>query len=70
NNLFTGARLLTLGSYTASYDTICRVAFTDGNPLYIRDVEKLDRQDDNAVVRLFSAPTLNFLLQHFPEKKG
>ncbi|KIJ28235.1 hypothetical protein M422DRAFT_270465 [Sphaerobolus stellatus SS14] len=70
NNLFTGAQLLTLGSYTASYDTIRRAAFMDGNPLYIRDVEKLDRQDDNAAARLFSAPMLEFLIQHFPEKKG
>ncbi|KIJ45455.1 hypothetical protein M422DRAFT_250768 [Sphaerobolus stellatus SS14] len=38
NNLFMGAWLLTLDSYTASYDTIRRAAFMDGNPLYIQDV--------------------------------
>jgi hypothetical protein len=28
-----------------------------GSPLFNRDVEKVDRQDDNASVRLFSADT-------------
>ena len=49
NNLFSGARLLTLGNYTMLYTTIHDLALANGSPLYRRDVEKLDRQDDNAV---------------------
>ncbi|KAJ7728968.1 hypothetical protein DFH07DRAFT_695847, partial [Mycena maculata] len=54
NNLFSGARLLALGSYTAIYAHIREMAFEDGSPLFHRDVEKLDRQDNNAAARLFS----------------
>ena len=42
NNLFLGARLLTLGNYTAIYNRIREMAFEEGSPLYHRDVEKLD----------------------------
>ena len=70
NNLFSGARLLTLGNHTALYSTIHDVAFANGSPLYRRDVEKLDRQDDNAATRLFSADTLSFLANHYPERVG
>jgi hypothetical protein len=51
NNLFSGARLLALGSYTAIYSRIREMAFADGSPLFYREVEKLDRQDDNAATR-------------------
>ncbi|GLB37775.1 hypothetical protein LshimejAT787_0408260 [Lyophyllum shimeji] len=61
NNLFSGARLLTFGNYTATYRHIREIAFEDGTPLYKRDVERLDRQDDNAANRLFSADVLKYL---------
>ncbi|KAJ6620818.1 hypothetical protein B0H10DRAFT_2432733 [Mycena sp. CBHHK59/15] len=70
NNLFSGARLLALGSYTAIYSRIREMAFADGAPLFHRDVEKLDRQDDNAATRLFSADTLKYLADHHPEYLG
>ncbi|KAJ7722682.1 hypothetical protein B0H16DRAFT_1334577, partial [Mycena metata] len=70
NNLFSGARLLALGSYTAIYSRISEMAFADGSPLFHRDVEKLDRQDDNAATRLFSADTLKYLADHHPEYLG
>ncbi|KAJ7292486.1 hypothetical protein C8J57DRAFT_1456964 [Mycena rebaudengoi] len=70
NNLFSGARLVTLGSYTAIYAHIRQMAFEDGSPLFHRDVEKLDRQDDNAATRLFSADTLKYLADHHPEYLG
>ncbi|KAJ7242483.1 hypothetical protein C8J57DRAFT_1084298 [Mycena rebaudengoi] len=70
NNLFSGARLLPLGSYTAIYARIREMAFADGSPLFHRDVEKLDRQDDNAATRLFSADTLKYLADHHPEYVG
>ena len=70
NNLFSGARLLTLGNHTMLYTTIRDLAFSNGSPLYRRDVEKLDRQDDNAATRLFSADTLLYLSNHYPDRTG
>ncbi|KAF7776802.1 hypothetical protein Agabi119p4_5195 [Agaricus bisporus var. burnettii] len=61
NNLFSGSRLLVLGNHVASYSHIHQAAHTPGSPLYHRDVEKVDRQDDNAATRLFSSSTLEFL---------
>ena len=70
NNLFSGARLLTLGNRTALYATIHDVAFANGSPLYRRDVEKLDRQDNNAATRLFSSDTFSYLTNHYQERVG
>jgi hypothetical protein len=70
NNLFSGARLLTLGDCTMLYATIHDLAFASGSPLYRRDIEKLDRQDDNAASRLFSTDTLSYLTSHHPDRAG
>jgi hypothetical protein len=70
NNLFSGARLLTLGNFTAMYRHIQELAYEAGTPLYHRDVHKLDRQDDNAAARLFSAATMEFLVKNHPEYLG
>ncbi|KII84575.1 hypothetical protein PLICRDRAFT_167537 [Plicaturopsis crispa FD-325 SS-3] len=70
NNLFSGARLLTFGNHAAMYRHIREIAFEEGSPLYHRDVDKMDRQDDNATARLFSAETLQFLADHHPEYMG
>ena len=72
NNLFSGARLLVLGNHTAMYSQVRDIAFSDHpeSPLYRRDVEKMDRQDDNAATRLFSAATLNFLTERHPDRVG
>jgi len=70
NNLFSGARLLTLGSFIAIYRHIEELAFEAGTPLYHRDVHKLDRQDDNAAVRLFSAAVIEFLAKQHPDYLG
>ena len=66
NNLFSSARLLTFGDYYAQYNHIHQVAREKGSPLYIRDVERLDRQDDNAAARLFSADTLQYISDNHP----
>lgn len=42
----------------------------DSTPLFKRDVEKLDRQDDNAAARLFSANVLKFLANKHPDHAG
>ena len=72
NNLFSGARALVLGNHLAMYSYVRDMAFSTlpGCPLYHRDVEKLDRQDDNAATRLFSAPSLDFIVKQFPDRLG
>ncbi|KAH7905193.1 hypothetical protein BJ138DRAFT_1130617 [Hygrophoropsis aurantiaca] len=72
NNLFTGARVLTLGNDVAIYSQAWDLAFAFNGtgPLYHRDVEKLDRQDDNAATRLFSANTLEYTARQYPDRIG
>ncbi|KAJ7052967.1 hypothetical protein C8F01DRAFT_997391 [Mycena amicta] len=70
NNLFSGTHLLTIGNHTAFYAQIHALAKLKGSPLFMRDVEKVDRQDDNAATRLFSADTLQFLTDNHPEWTG
>lgn len=72
NNLFSGARALVLGGHLAMYSYARDLAFTEigGHPLYHRDVQKMDRQDDNAAMRLFSAATLEFVRSHHSDRIG
>lgn len=70
NNLFSGARLLTFGNFVFLYRHIVHIAEGPGTPLFNRDVTKIDRQDDNAAVRLFSADVLKYLADHHPEYVG
>jgi hypothetical protein len=51
------------------YSHFRTIAFEDG-PLYHRDVEKLDRQDDNAATRFFLGDTLKWLSDRYPELLG
>lgn len=65
NNLFSGARLLVLGNFPIYYEQVRSLASKDDSPLYWRDVDRLDRQDDYAAARLFSAPFLSYCIsQH------
>ncbi|KAI0301414.1 hypothetical protein BC826DRAFT_1102007 [Russula brevipes] len=66
NNLFSGARLLVLGNHTVCYEQIRHMASDKDTPLYWRDVNRLDRQDDRAAARLFSAA----FLQHCIARHG
>lgn len=70
NNLFSGARLLVTGGYSMGYSDVRELAYHDNSPLFIRDVEKLDRQDDNAAMRLFSSATLDFVTKLYPERRA
>ncbi|KAF4621775.1 hypothetical protein D9613_012143 [Agrocybe pediades] len=69
NNLFSGARFLVFGNHTMTYENILRIVEGAGSPLFKRDVNKLDRQDDNAAARLFSAEVLQYLADN-PEFVG
>jgi hypothetical protein len=65
NNLFSGARLLVLGNHTTYYEQVRNLASEADSPLYWRDVDQLDRQDDRAAARLFSASFLCYAIsQH------
>ena len=68
NNTFSGARLLVLGNDVAMYGYARLLALGQDAPLYLHDVEKLDRQDDNAATRLFSATALEYLTAHHPDR--
>ncbi|KIY43125.1 hypothetical protein FISHEDRAFT_54055 [Fistulina hepatica ATCC 64428] len=70
NNLFSGARALVLGNETAIYQRVSDIAHEAGSPIYVRDVKKLDRQDDRAAKRLASADTLQYLADNHPEYIG
>ncbi|RIA84771.1 hypothetical protein C1645_831811 [Glomus cerebriforme] len=58
NALFSGARLLTLGTGTARYDQILMLSKMPDSVLYKRDVENADRQDDGAAYRIFCSTFL------------
>lgn len=70
NNEFAGSRLMVIGNFTILYRRIRDIAFEDDSPLYRRDVEKLDRQDDNAAARLFSAQTLEYIISKHSDYLG
>ncbi len=67
NNLFSGARLLVLGDSVAFYEMVQEMGFDTNSPIFHRDVEKLDRQDDCAASRLFSASSLKWMTDRHPE---
>ncbi|KAJ7110581.1 hypothetical protein C8R44DRAFT_934286 [Mycena epipterygia] len=70
NNLFTGAKLFTFGNFTAVFRRIFEMAMRPDSPLYHRDVQRLDRQDDAAACRLFCAAVLEYLSENHPEYIG
>ena len=67
NALFSGARLLTLGTGTARYDQILKLSKMSDSVLYKRDVENADRQDDGAAYRIFCSA---FLEQAYNQDKS
>lgn len=70
NNAFAGSKLMLIGNYPVTYHIVKKIAEHPDSPVYRRDVEKLDRQDDMAATRLFSAGTLKHVVTHHPEERG
>lgn len=70
NQLFTGARMLVLGNFPCYYQQLLDFSKHALGTLFARDVEKVDRQDDRAAARLFSAESLKFHLTHYPDQAG
>ncbi|KII82890.1 hypothetical protein PLICRDRAFT_120116, partial [Plicaturopsis crispa FD-325 SS-3] len=63
----SGARAITLGNFPIHFSMLRDIAEHPLGPLFLRDVERGDKQDDRAAARLFAAETLNCLLSHFPK---
>lgn len=70
NNMFTGARVITLGNGTTAYSDARHILEYPFCPIFRRDIFKLDRQDDLAAARLFSAETLSCVCTNAPDKLG
>lgn len=68
NNSASGAQILTLPNHVVYYAQIRDMSLGSDAPLYRRDVEKSDRQDDNAATRLFSRRSLEWVTEHYPER--
>ncbi|KAJ7709362.1 hypothetical protein B0H16DRAFT_1821435 [Mycena metata] len=70
NQIFTGARYIVLGFFVVVYAMLRQIAMDIAGPLFTRDVEKVDKQDDRAAARMFSARTLEFQLKNYPGQTG
>ena len=70
NQLFTGARMLVIGNFPCFYQQLLDFTTHPLGPLFARDVEKVDRQDDRAAARLFSAESPNFHTSHHQSQVG
>lgn len=71
NNLMSGAKVLTLGNHIVVYEDARKLAFdSTPGPCFHRDFEKVDRQDDNAAIRTFSASSVQYLAKQHPDLVG
>lgn len=69
NNISSGAKGVTVGNSVVLYSQIRNIAFS-GGPLYHCDVEKLNNQDGNAATCLFSAATLQWVVDFDLDSQG
>ena len=70
NQLLTGARILIMGFFPTFFAQLRELAINAAGPLFARDVDRLDRQDDRAAARAFSASTLDFQMKQYPDQRG
>lgn len=70
NQLLTGARLLTMGNHVLHYEQLLRVADHPEGPLFKRDIDRVDRQDDAAAARTFSPAALDFQVKTFHKHRA
>ncbi|KAF8594406.1 hypothetical protein BDV93DRAFT_459064 [Ceratobasidium sp. AG-I] len=64
NNAYSGAHSMIIGNKPVYFLQIVMLAKDPGSPLYMRDVHRVDRQDDLAALRLFSSAFLRHVLHH------
>ncbi|KAF8173724.1 hypothetical protein K438DRAFT_1920853 [Mycena galopus ATCC 62051] len=67
NQIHTGARILIIAFFIILFAHLRELALNIAGPLFTRDVEKVDKQDDRAAARVFSASTLEFLVKYHPD---
>lgn len=70
NNIHSGTKTMVLGDFPILYKHLRDLAFNTDSPLYRRDVEKTDKQDDRAAARVQSSDTLHYLLKSNPDGFG
>ena len=70
NQLMTGARNIVISNFFTCFAQLRELAANPLGPLFLRDVEKLDRQDDCAAARLLSAAALDFNLSSYPNQRA
>ena len=68
NQLFTGAKGLVIGKFIMVFAHLLQFAMNLLSPLFHRDVLNVDRQNDRAATRLFSAAALHQHLELFPHR--
>lgn len=72
NSIDSGARVLNFAHGIVSYQDMLDLLETKNGqkpPIINRDVIKRDRQDDNAVHRMFSRELLQWAVEHFPDRQ-
>lgn len=70
NQLLTGARILTMGNDYLNYQQLHGAGVHPDGPLFKRDVERVDRQDDSAAARTFSPAMIDFNTRVFPQHRA
>ena len=48
NNLYSGTQLLTFPTAIATFSQVHEISAAPDSPIYVRNVQKVDQQDDNA----------------------
>ena len=59
-----------MGFFGAFFAQLRELAINPAGPLFTRDVEKVDRQDDCAAARTFSASALEFQMKEYSDQRG
>jgi len=70
NNLSSGAHFLTFPKGPATYGQLFEMVAAPDSPLYRRNVINADQQDNNAATCVFSASSLECVVNHHPEHLG
>ncbi|KAJ3760769.1 hypothetical protein EV360DRAFT_39135 [Lentinula raphanica] len=66
----SGARILCLGHYIVHYGQLAHLAEGPDTPLMKADIIGVDKQDDRAAARLFSASVIQYISKILPDELG
>ncbi|KAL1674975.1 hypothetical protein EV122DRAFT_281529 [Schizophyllum commune] len=69
NNAYSGARVLSLPNHVVTLPQLWQI-YSEGGPFYSRDVNRPDRQDDNAAGRFGGGDALAWVVKNHPEYRG